>query len=189
MAAGTDVLGIDADEEAVQSLNGMLSQVVRADSTKEEALRQLAVHEFTRVVLAIGSNIEASILTASELLKFKIPIIWAKAVTDPHGQILEQLGIHHVVYPEKDMGRRVAHRVRGAALDYIEVDEKYVIVKMSPNTLVVDKRLGDTGIRAKYGVTITAYKRNGSGWTVRADPRVRHDRSSGGVGDQSWVGA
>lgn len=165
MAAGTDVLGIDADEEAVQSLNGMLSQVVRADSTKEEALRQLAVHEFTRVVLAIGSNIEASILTASELLKFKIPIIWAKAVTDPHGQILEQLGIHHVVYPEKDMGRRVAHRVRGAALDYIEVDEKYVIVKMSPNTLVVDKRLGDTGIRAKYGVTITAYKRNGSGWT------------------------
>lgn len=164
MDAGTDVLGIDNDEEIVQSLNGMLSQVVRADSTKEEALRQLAVPDYTRVVVAIGNDIEASILTASELLKFKIPIIWAKAVTDAHGQILEQLGIHHVVYPEKDMGRRVAHRVRGAALDYIEVDENYVIVKMSPNALVVGKRLGDTRIRADYGVTITAYKRGDSGW-------------------------
>lgn len=179
MNTNTDVLGIDTDEEIVQSLNGMLSQVVRADSTKEEALRQLAVPEFSRVVIAIGSNIEASILTASELLKFKIPIIWAKAVTDPHGQILEQLGVHHVVYPEKDMGRRVAHRVRGAAMDYIEVDENYVIVKMSPNALILDKRLGDTHIRAEYGVTITAYKRGGSGWknadldtVIRADDTI-----------------
>ncbi|MGH3630946.1 MAG: potassium channel family protein [Sciscionella sp.] len=164
MASGTDVLGIDIKDDVVQSLNGMLSQVVRADATKEETLRQLAVQDFTRVVLAIGDSVEASILTASELLKFKIPIIWAKAVTDAHGQILEQLGVQHVIYPERDMGRRVAHRVRGAAMDYIEVDDNYVIVKMSPNALVVGNRLGDTHIRAEYGVTITAYKRGGSGW-------------------------
>nr|WP_198668920.1 TrkA family potassium uptake protein [Homoserinimonas sp. OAct 916] len=164
MKSGTEVLGIDTDEEIVQSLNGVLSQVVRADATKEEALRQLAVPEFDRAVIAIGSDIQASILTASLLLKFKIPVVWAKAVTDPHGQILNQLGIHHVVYPEKDMGRRVAHLVRGAALDFIEVDQDYVLVKMAPNALVLGRPLGEMRVRAKYGVTITAYKRGDAGW-------------------------
>ena len=82
MAGGTEVLGIDVDEELVQALNGQLTQVVRADSTKEEALRQLAVHEFDRVVVAIGDDISASILTCSVLLSLKIPVIWAKAVDD-----------------------------------------------------------------------------------------------------------
>ena len=72
--------------------------------------------------MAIGGDIAASILTWSLLISIKIPGIWAKAVNDQHGQIFDQLGVHHVVYPEKDMGRRVAHLVRGAALDYIEVD-------------------------------------------------------------------
>ena len=85
MAGGTEVLGIDLDEELVQSLNGQLTQVVRADSTKEEALRQLAIDEFDRVVVAIGDDISASILTCSVLLGMKIPVIWAKAVDDRHG--------------------------------------------------------------------------------------------------------
>ena len=164
MQSGTEVLGIDTNEEIVQSLNGMLSQVVRADATKEEARRERAVPEFDRAVIAIGSDIQASILTASLLLKFKIPVVWAKAVTDPHGQILQQLGVHHVVYPEKDMGRRVAHLVRGAVQDFIEVDQDYVLVKMAPNEPVLGRPLGETGVRARYGVTITAYKRGGSGW-------------------------
>jgi trk system potassium uptake protein TrkA len=164
MASGTEVLGIDASEEIVQQLNGQLTQVVRADATNEEVLRQLAVHEFDRVVVAIGSDIEASILTTSVLLKFTIPQLWAKAVSDPHGQILEQLGVGHVIYPEKDMGRRVAHLVRGAALDYIEVDQDYAIVKMSPNSLVVGRPLSETQIKAKYGVTVMAYRCDGSPW-------------------------
>jgi trk system potassium uptake protein TrkA len=98
-------------------------------------------------------------------LRFNIPNIWAKAVTDAHGQIFDQLGVQHVIYPEKDMGRRVAHLVRGAALDYIEVDHDFAIVKMSPNSLVRDISLGDTSIRAKYGVTVLAFKRGDGGWT------------------------
>ncbi len=164
MASGTEVLGIDADEEVVQLLNGQLTQVVRADSTKEAALRQLAVHEFDRVVVSIGSDVQASILTTSLLIGFKTPVIWAKAVSDPHGQILTQLGVEHVIYPEKDMGRRVAHLVRGAALDYIEVDKDYAMVKSAPNSIVLGKRLGDTGIRNKYGVTITAFRRGTEPW-------------------------
>ena len=76
MAGGTEVLGIDTDEDIVQSLNTMLTQVVRADSTKVEVLRQLSIDQFDRVVVAIGSHLEASILTCSALLSMKIPVIW-----------------------------------------------------------------------------------------------------------------
>jgi trk system potassium uptake protein TrkA len=164
MSGGTEVLGIDADEDIVQSLNGELTQVVRADSTKEEALRQLAVNEFDRVVVAIGSDIQASILTCSALLDMKIPQIWAKAVDDRHGLILEQLGVHHVIYPEKDMGRRVAHVVRGAAIDFLEIDHGYALVKTTAPESLHGVRLGDTGIRKTHGVTIAAFQRPGSTW-------------------------
>ena len=133
-----------------RALNGRLTQVVRADSTKEEALRQLAIDEFDRVVVAIGDDISASILTCSALLGMKIPVIWAKAVDDRHGLILEQLGVHHVIYPEKDMGRKVAHLVRGAAQDYIEIERGYAVVKSSPPSRLHGIPLGKT--RAAQGV-------------------------------------
>lgn len=164
MAGGTEVLGMDLDEELVQGLNGELTQVVRADSTKEEALRQLAIDEFDRVVVAIGGDVSASILTCSVLLSMKIPVIWAKAVDDRHGLILEQLGVHHVIYPEKDMGRRVAHLVRGAALDYIEVAPGYALVKTAAPSLLHGRRLGDTGIRASHGITVAAYQHGTEPW-------------------------
>jgi trk system potassium uptake protein TrkA len=182
MAVGTEVLGIDGSEDIVQKLNGQLTQVVRADATDQEALQQLAVHEFDRVVVAIGSDIEASILTTSLLLGFKIPHLWAKAVSEPHGKILEQLGVAHVIYPEKDMGRRVAHLVRGAALDYIDVDKDYAIVKMSPNSLLLGKRLGDTRIRADHDVTVLAYRHGVEPWhNAEADTVLQ-------VGDTILVG-
>ncbi len=165
MAGGTEVLGIDVDEELVQALNGQLTQVVRADSTKEEALRQLAIDEFDRVVVAIGDDISASILTCSVLLGMKIPVIWAKAVDDRHGLILEQLGVHHVIYPEKDMGRKVAHLVRGAAQDYIEIERGYAVVKSSPPARLCGMPLGKTGLRKEFGVTVAAYKKPGAEWT------------------------
>ena len=164
MANGTEVLGIDLDEELVQALNGELTQVVRADSTKQEALRQLAVNEFDRVVVAIGSNVSASILTCSALLNMKIPVIWAKAVDDQHGLILEQLGVHHVIYPEKDMGRRVAHLVRGAALDFIEVAPGYAAVKAPVPSTIQGVPLGETALRQTYGVTIAAYQHGEERW-------------------------
>jgi len=164
MSHGTEVVGIDSDEEVVQSMNGELTQVVRADSTRDEALRQLGIDEFDRVVVAIGDDISASILTCSVLLTMKIPSIWAKANDDRHGRILEQLGVHHVIYPEKDMGRRVAHLVRGAALDYLEIEPGYAIVKSGVPALLRGKRLGDSGLRAAYGVTIAAFKHGGEAW-------------------------
>lgn len=165
MASGTEVLGIDDREDIVQSHNGLLTHVVRADSTKAETLEQLGVPEFERVVVAIGGDLQASILTAALVLKLKVPTVWAKAVTDQHGEILTQLGVHHVVYPEKDMGKRVAHLVRGAMQDYIEVGENFAIVKTTPPASVLGKPLGETKVRANHGITITAFERPGTGWS------------------------
>ncbi|SFJ91693.1 potassium channel family protein [Streptomyces pini] len=95
----TEVLGIDHRAEAVQGLSGSLTHVVRADSTKEEVLRQLGVHEFERAVVGIGTDLEASILTASLLVSFGIPNVWAKAISEPHGRILTQLGVQHASTP------------------------------------------------------------------------------------------
>jgi trk system potassium uptake protein TrkA len=165
MAGGTEVLGIDDDVDIVQALNGQLSQVVRADSTKEEALRQLAVPDFDYAVVGIGTNVEASILTASLLVSFGIKEVWAKALSEAHGRILTQLGVAHVVYPEADMGRRVAHLVRGAVLDYIQFEDDFAMVKTCPPAEVIGKRLGDTGIRNRHDVTVVAVHRRGQGFT------------------------
>ncbi|MEI3868424.1 TrkA family potassium uptake protein [Microbacterium sp. CCNWLW134] len=164
MLTGTEVLGIDRDEEIVQSFNGVLTQVVRADATKEEVLRQLAVDQFDRVVVSIGHDIEASILTASLLLHLKVPVIWAKAENAQHGRILSQLGVHRVVFPENDMGRRVAHLVRGAAMDYLEIEPGYALAKIAPPAFIRGVPLGETSIRKTHGITVTAFKSAGQEW-------------------------
>lgn len=164
MANGTEVLGIDGNEDIVQDLNGLLTHVVMADSTKEAALRQLSVPEFDRVVVAIGSDVEASILTTSLLLRFGVKHVWAKAVSDPHGAILEQLGVAHVIYPEKEMGKRVAHLVRGSMQDYLEVGDDFSLVKMAPPARVVGKSLAESHVRSTAGVTVIAVKPVGKRW-------------------------
>ncbi|MFC4494887.1 potassium channel family protein [Streptomyces ovatisporus] len=161
----TEVLGIDEDAEVVQSLSGSLTHVVRADSTKEDAMRQLAVHEFDRAVVAIGTDLEASILTASLLISFGIQHVWAKAISEAHGRILSQLGVQHVVYPEHDMGQRVAHLVRGRMLDYIEFEDDFAMVKTTPPADVIGLPLGSSAVRTRHHVTVVAIKRPGEGFT------------------------
>jgi len=164
MSTGTEVLGVDGREPVVQSLNMQLTHVVRADATSEETLRQLSVPDFDRVVVAIGTDIQASILTTSLLLRFEIPHIWAKAVSDQHGLILEQLGVKHVIYPEKEMGRRVAHLVRGAMQDYLEVGDGFALVKTTACRPIVGLPLGEARPRDRFGITVNAFKRAGSPW-------------------------
>jgi trk system potassium uptake protein len=172
MKADTEVLGIDASGKTVQALSGRLTHVVEADSTNEEALRQLSVHEFDRVVIGIGNDLEASILTASVVLGFGVPNIWAKAITHSHARILEQLGVHHVIRPEHDMGKRVAHLVRGRMLDYIEFEDGFAMVKSTPPATILGRPLGETHIRADHGVTVVAVKRSGEGFTYAAADTV-----------------
>lgn len=172
---GTQVLGIDALEDTVQAYNGQLTHVVRADSTKEEALRQLSVHEFDRAVVGIGTDVEASILTTSRLLKFAKPVIWAKAISEPHAEILEQLGVHHVIRPEHDMGRRVAHLVRGAMLDYVEFEDNFVMIRTTPPGVAQDRPLEVLQLRSKFDITVVAVKRAGGQWEHTTPQTVLYD--------------
>jgi trk system potassium uptake protein len=171
-AGGTEVLGIDADTDVVQGLSGQMTHLVVADSTKEEALRQLSVHEFEQVVVGIGSDIESSILTTSLVLGFGVPNVWAKAISDAHGRILHQLGVGHVIYPEHDMGRRLAHLVRGKMLDFVEFEDNFALVKTTPPAEVIGKPLGETGVRSRHGVTVVAVKHRGSSFTYATEETV-----------------
>ncbi len=163
-ASGTEVLGIDTDEQVVQKLAGVLTHAVVADSTDEEAMRQLSVDEFTRAVVGIGHNLEASILTCSVLQGFGIRDVWAKAISAPHARILAQVGCHHVVRPEHDTGRRVAHLIAGRLLDYIEFDDGYAIAKMRPPAEILGKTLAAAAVRQRYGVTIVGLKPKAGGF-------------------------
>jgi trk system potassium uptake protein TrkA len=162
---GVEVLGIDSDPKVVQSLAGRLTHVVEADTTDEEAMRQLSVQDFDRAVLGIGTQLESSILSASVLLNLGVPNIWAKAVSKAHARILTQIGVHHVVRPEHDMGKRVAHLVRGRMLDYIEFDDGYAIVKTRPPRSLLGLTLGESRPRSQHGITIVGVKRTGQDFT------------------------
>lgn len=174
-ADGVEVLGIDANGKKVQALAGRLTHVVEADSTDVEALRQLSVGEFGRAVIAIGTDLEASVLTAFGLRSLGVPNIWAKAITESQGKILEQVGVAHVVRPEHDMGRRVAHLVRGKMLDYIEFDDGYAIVKTTPPRSILGRTLAQAGVRSRYGVTIVGIKTHGEDFTYAVPDTVVHE--------------
>lgn len=165
MQCDTEVLGIDIDEQIVQEMSPDLTHAVTADSTSEAALRQLAVAEFDRAVVAIGTNVEASLLTASLLQNLGVKNLWCKAISEPHGRILEQLGIGHVVYPEVEMGRRLAHLVKGRMLDFIQFEPDYAMVKTVPPQMLLGKPLSETGVRREHGVTVVGVKRPGGAFS------------------------
>ena len=155
---GTEVLGIDHRPKTVQSLVGRIPHVITADATDVEALRQLGVGDFDRAVVAIGSDIQASILTTSLLAELGIPDIWAKAVSGQHRNILTRVGAHHVIAPEHDMGERTAHLLTGRILDYVEVDADFAVIKTKPPRDVVGIPLRESRLRSRWGVTVVAVK-------------------------------
>jgi len=162
---GHEVLGIDADEHRVQQHAGHLTHVVQADTTNEETLRQLGVGDAVTAVVAIGADIEASVLTTGALVDLEVPNIWAKALTQPHGRILERVGAHHVVFPEAEMGHRVARLVTGALIEYFALDDDYVLVEMRVPRNLAGMMLGDTDLRASYKVTVVCIKPEGQAFT------------------------
>ena len=162
---GHEVLGIDSDAHIVQDWSDRLTQVVEADATDTEALRQLGVQDFARAVVGIGTNLEASVLTVLTLAEVGVPEIWAKAISVKHGKILSSVGARHVVYPEAEMGERVAHLITGRMLDYIEFDDGFAIAKVRAPQEAVGRTLADIGLRSKWGVTVVGVKLPGQDFT------------------------
>lgn len=169
---GVEVLGVDADPKVVRSLAGRLTHVVEADSTDLEAMRELAVAEFDRAVIGVGTNLEASILSASVVLELGVPHVWAKAISQSHARILDQIGVHQVVRPEHDMGKRVAHLVTGRMIEYIEFDDGYAFAKTRPPHDMIGRSLSGYGVREEYGITVVGVKAYGQDFTYATPTTV-----------------
>jgi trk system potassium uptake protein TrkA len=174
---GRPVLAVDRDPRLVQQWAGRLTRVVEADTTSVESLEQLGCADFQIAVVGIGTSVESSVLTAAALVDLGIEQIWAKALTTAHGKILERIGVGHVIYPEADAGRRVAHLVGGRLMDYIEFDDGFAIVKMRPPKETQGFTLSESHVREKYGVTIVGVKSPNQDFTyAQPDTRVTpHD--------------
>jgi trk system potassium uptake protein TrkA len=141
-----------------------LTHVVSADTTDEETIRELGLPDMDSVVVSIGSNLENSILTSSLLLQMGVKQVWAKANSASHGRILEQLGVHQVIFPELQMGRRVAHMVSGESLDYVHIDEDFVMVKSICPPSFAGQTLAELKVRGNYGVTVVAFSHDGGAY-------------------------
>lgn len=165
VALGRDVLAVDADPDVVQRYSGHFAHVVEADTTDAEALEQLGAAEFPRAVVAIGTDIEASILTTSALVDVGVGEVWAKAMTGAHGRILERVGATCVVYPERESGERIAHRVTGRMIDYIGLDENFALVETRTPAELVGKTLGASEVRRRFGITVVCVKSEGEAFT------------------------
>ncbi len=168
-----EVLAIDRSHELVQQWASRLTHVVEVDSTNEEAMRQLGADQFSRAVVAIGDVLEASILTTALLADFGVEKIWAKAITRQHGEILRRVGATSVIYPEHQIGQRLAHVVTGGMIDFIEFEDGWSLVETTAPREMFGMTLGESGVRKKYGITVVCIKHPGQDFTyATTDSRI-----------------
>ncbi len=160
---GHDVLALETDEALVQEAMGKVTYSVRADATQENVLRELGVPNFDMAVVAIGSNVEASIMATVLLKSMGIPYIVARARTPLHGRTLERVGADVVVHPEQETGHHVARNLfHPEVQDYMEISPNFGISMVRTSAQAVDRTLKDmglTGARDKYGLAVLAIRR------------------------------
>ena len=162
---GHDVLAVDERADIVQKFAGDFTHVVAADTTDTEALRQIGAEQFDRAVVGIGTDIEASVLTVLSIVDLGVKEVWAKAINAKHARILERVGATHVVRPESQMGKRVAHLVTGTMTDYIEFDDGFAIARTKTPQVACGRTLAESELRVKYGITVVGVKTHGQDFT------------------------
>lgn len=168
---GMPVLAIDLNENRINEFKNIASHAVIADATDEATLKELGINNIDHVIVAIGDNIQASILTTVMLSDMGIKKITVKAQNDYHERILKKIGAHQVVHPERDMGKRIAHSIiSNNILDYLELSDEHSIVEVKAGEKMVGKTLAELGIRAKYGCNVVAIK---SGDDINVSPSAQ----------------
>lgn len=173
---GFSVLGIDRDRAIVQSLTDQITQVVVLDSTSEEALRAVDITSFDAVVVSIGSSFENNLMTTVALKSVGVRYVVCKATTQRQRTILLRVGADHVVLPEHDAGRRLAHVLSGpGVLDQLELEPGYSLTELRIPRSLVGKTLIESDLRNRFGVTVLLVKR-GRNLTVSPSPDYIFDR-------------
>jgi trk system potassium uptake protein len=157
---GMEVMAIDQDEDKVNEFSSIASHAVVADATDESVLKSLGIRNFDHVIVAIGDDIQSSILTTLMMKEIGVKRITVKAQNDYHEKVLRKIGANQVVHPERDMGRRIAHNiVSNNVLDYLELSDEHSIVEIVANEHLSGNSLIDLDIRAQFGINIVAIKR------------------------------
>lgn len=156
---GYDVLAVDDDEEHIAKLSDRVAQSVVGDVTNESFLKSIGIRNFDVAIVAIGNDLQSSILTTIILKESGVPYIVAKAQSELHERVLKKIGANRVVFPEKDMGERIAYSLTATkVLDFLELSETDSIMEIIPPQSWVGLSLKASKIREKYDVSIIAVK-------------------------------
>ncbi|WP_020617766.1 potassium channel family protein [Paenibacillus daejeonensis] len=156
---GFQVLAIDTSEERIDEVVDIVTHAVIADSTDEDALKQIGIRNFDVVVVAIGEDIQSSILTTLILKDMGVKTLIVKAKNELHGKVLQKIGADKVIYPERDMGMRLAHHlISPNILEFIEISDDYSIVEIQATPQMIGLNLKQLDIRAKYRCNVMAIK-------------------------------
>lgn len=158
---GMEVLAIDVNEDRVNEFSNIATHAVIADTTDESVLKSLGLRNFNHVIVAIGDNLQASILTTLILKELGVEKITVKAQNDYHEKVLSKIGADTIVHPERDMGVRVANNIiSNNVLDYLELSDEHSIVELIAGHKMSGKNLIELDIRANFGVNIVAIKKD-----------------------------
>lgn len=156
---GHEVLAIDENEEIVQAISMQVTHAVQGDCLDENVLSSIGVRNFDIAVVSIGQDMQSSILTTVMLKEMGVKYVVAKAQSELHSRVLEKVGADRVVFPERDMGVRVAHTLSAANfVDFLELSPTFSIAEISPLSKWVGKSIAEVDIRAAYGVNVVAIK-------------------------------
>ncbi|SFX21183.1 trk system potassium uptake protein TrkA [Thermoactinomyces sp. DSM 45891] len=156
---GNEVLAIDMDEPRIDEIKDQVSHTVITDSTDEEALRAIGIRNFDTVIVAIGDDIQASILTVLVLKELGIRQVVAKALNKRHAQVLYKIGADMVVFPERDMGERVAHHLMSPnVLNFLKLADDYSVEEIKVPRSMTDRNLREINLRAEYNLNVIAIR-------------------------------
>lgn len=157
---GHDVLAIDSNMDIIQDISDNVTQAVQADATEEATLKSLGIRNYDVAIISIASNLQASIMTTIIVKELGVNYVVCKAKDELQAKVLYKVGADRVVFPERDMGVRLAHNlVSKNILEFIELDPKYSIIEVMAPSKWYGKNLLDLNFRAKYGINVVAIKR------------------------------
>ncbi len=151
---GDRVLGIDIDKNRVAALADEVDSTLQADTTDIKALRQCGLETFDSVVIAIGRVMDASILTAVNVLELGFPNVWVKAQSTTHHKILKAIGISNIVLPEGEYGYRLAQMLHNPLVkDFLTLDSDAFIVQMAVPHSMIGRELSELKLQKKFNVS------------------------------------
>ncbi|HET9529618.1 MAG TPA: TrkA family potassium uptake protein [Blastocatellia bacterium] len=154
---GKEVIAIDANEEAVQDIAEFASQAVVADATDRATLESLGIGEVDAAIVSLGERMDVITLAALHVKELGVPFIAVKALSEEHGRILQALGIHEVVHPEKDRAIRLANRLaRVDVVEFLPLLPGYSLIEVKAPPEFVGKTLRELALRNTLKVQLVA---------------------------------